>query len=309
MMGVRWLETKAENLSIRPVDPDPQHFEELEMPMDRPPVDANPPVLTESEERFQWIVRSAAIISMLLAMTVLNQTNVMVPKRIRTAGPLNVNLPRVTPGVGAPSTIVLEPVPAPTVEAPRPQIQARPVSRPSRHAVPSLPDAPQSDSGLMLQMPGPSSEPAPMAELAHPAVSLPIHPSVSGDAGPDATNSTFKGLHSPKVAARKVIKPAGLGSGLKSGSLVGTDRKVVPASIPGQVGSMKTGNYGKVAPVAIPSSVGTGAKEMNGKVGNVKIPGVTPTVPVTPKLLVAPATSKVGLLSKPSIQLGTDDGR
>jgi len=304
MIGARWLETKPNILSIRPVDSDPQHFQELEMPADVPSGGANPPVLSEAEERFQWIIRSAAIISMLLAMTVLNQTNVMVPKRIRTAGPLNVNLPRV----GSPNTIVLEPVPAPTVEAPQPQIQTRPVSRPSQHVIPNLPAAPQPDSGLMLEMPGPSSQPAPLAELAHPDVPLPIHPSVSGSVGPDATNATFKGLHSPKESAHKVIKPANIGNGIKSGSLVGTDRRVVPASIPGQIGSMKTGNYGKVAPVAIPSTAGTGAKEINGKVGNVKIPGVTPTVPVTPKLPVAPATSKVGLLSKAPIQLGADDG-
>jgi hypothetical protein len=165
----------------------------------------------------------------------------------------------------------------------------------------------------MLQMPGsgpdsgPTSKPAADVALANPTQPLPVHASIAGTSGAAATSTTFKGLRSPKVSSRKIIKPANIGGSLKNGTLVGTDRKVSPASIPGQIGSMKTGNYGKVAPVAIPSTAGTGAKESNGKVGNVKIPGVTPTVTVTPKLPVAPATNKVGLLSKAPIQL-SDDG-
>jgi hypothetical protein len=281
------------------------------MPMDSSPDPTTPGSQSEAEERYQWIIRSAAIISMLLAMTVLNETNVMVPKQVRMAVPFNVNLPRVAPGMGSTTTIILEPVPAPRVDASQPRVMTSPIyqhaARPAPTAVPSAPDSPPADSNLMLQMPGPSLQPDAQVALASPTQALPIHASVAASSGPNANSTAFKGLRSPKVSSRKVIKPANIGGGLKTGAPAGTDRKVVPASIPGQVGSMKTGNYGKVAPVAIPSTAGTGAKESNGKVGNVRIPGVT-TYTVAPKLPVAPATGKVGLLSKAPIQLGADDG-
>ncbi len=134
------------------------------------------------------------------------------------------------------------------------------------------------------------------------AQSLKVMPDVAKSAT-ITTSTSFTGVKGPK-AAKKVVKPATIGSGTRLGATVGSPRTVSPASIPGQVGSMKTETKGKVAPVSIPAVAGTGAKGSNGKVGNVTIPGTT-QVTVTPKLPVAPA-NKVGLLSKAPIQLGSD---
>ncbi len=241
-------------------------------------------------------------------MTILSQTNVMVPKQARNAAALNVDLPRVQqPRVEPVPPIVLETVPA-TAPAPTstplanqnpPRMQVRPTSsRPLTSTQPAAPTVPQSTPGLSLMMPDP---PASMAMVPTPQT-LKIMPNVTSNA--TVTSTSFTGVKSPK-AAKKVVKPATIGSGMRTGLAVGSPRTVSPASIPGQVGSMKTETHGKVAPVSIPALGGTGAKGSNGTVGTVSIPGTT-QLTVKPKLPVAPVAGKVDILSKVPIQLGSD---
>jgi hypothetical protein len=276
-----------------------------------PPEPTNFGVQTEADERYQWIVKSAAIISILLAMTILNQTNVMVSKKARTAVALNVDLPKVEPGLQLPlqptaepaPSIILESAPAPRADANPARIQSRPAAaRPFATAKPAAPSPPQSDPGLSLMMPDPTAQPAANMAMVPTAQSLKVMPDVAKSAT-ITTSTSFTGVKGPK-AAKKVVKPATIGSGTRIGVSVGSPRTVSPASIPGQVGSMKAETKGKVAPVSIPAVAGTGAMGSNGKVGNVTIPRSTPLT-VTPKLPVAPA-NKVGLISKAPIQLGSD---
>jgi len=270
---------------------------------------------SEADERYQWVVRSAAIISILVAMTILSQTNIMVPKQARNAAALNVDLPRVQqPRVEPVPSIVLEsapapapasaPAPAPLADANPPRIQSRPAApRVLNSAQPTAPSVPQSTPGLSLMMPDPTAQPAANVAMVPTVQSLKIMPDVAKSAT-ITTSTSFTGVKSPK-AAKKVVKPATIGSGMRTGASVGATRTVSPASIPGQVGSMKTETHGKVAPVSIPGTAGTGAMSSNGKVGTVGIPGTT-QLTVAPKLPVAPVANKVDILSKVPIQLGSD---
>jgi len=270
---------------------------------------------SEADERYQWVVRSAAIISILVAMTILSQTNIMVPKQARNAAALNVDLPRVQqPRVEPVPSIVLEsapapapasaPAPAPLADANPPRIQSRPAApRVLNSAQPTAPSVPQSTPGLSLMMPDPTAQPAANVAMLPTVQSLKIMPDVAKSAT-ITTSTSFTGVKSPK-AAKKVVKPATIGSGMRTGASVGATRTVSPASIPGQVGSMKTETHGKVAPVSIPGTAGTGAMSSNGKVGTVGIPGTT-QLTVAPKLSVAPVANKVDILSKVPIQLGSD---
>ena len=270
---------------------------------------------SEADERYQWVVRSAAIISILVAMTILSQTNIMVPKQARNAAALNVDLPRVQqPRVEPVPSIVLEsapapapasaPAPAPLADANPPRIQSRPAApRVLNSAQPTAPSVPQSTPGLSLMMPDPTAQPAANVAMLPTVQSLKIMPDVAKSAT-ITTSTSFTGVKSPK-AAKKVVKPATIGSGMRTGASVGATRTVSPASIPGQVGSMKTETHGKVAPVSIPGTAGTGAMSSNGKVGTVGIPGTT-QLTVAPKLSVAPVANKVDILSKVPIQLGAD---
>ncbi len=266
---------------------------------------------SEADERYQWVVRSAAIISILVAMTILSQTNIMVPKQARNAAALNVDLPRAQqPRVEPVPSIVLEPAPAPAA-APAPladqnppRIQSRPAApRALNSAQPAAPSVPQSTPGLSLMMPDPAAQPAANVAMVPTVQSLKIMPDVAKSAT-ITTSTSFTGVKSPKPP-KKVVKPATIGSGMRTGASVGSMRTVSPASIPGQVGSMKTETHGKVAPVSIPGSAGTGAMSSNGKVGTVGIPGTT-QLTVAPKLPVAPVANKVDILSKVPIQLGSD---
>ncbi len=273
------------------------------MPRNFPPAPTNFGFLSEADERYQWVVRSAAIISILLAMTILNETNVMVPQKARTPAALNVDLPRVQPRVEPIPSIVLEPAPAPASVA---DVNlARTQSRPTEPRVlrPLTPSVPQSTPGLSLMMPDPGVQPAANVAMVPTVQSIKIMPDVAKSAT-ITTRTSFTGIRSPK-AARKVVKPATIGSGMRTGTVVGSPRTVSPASIPGQIGSMKTETRGKVAPVSIPGVAGTGAMGSNGKVGTVSIPGTT-QLTVTPKLPVAPVANKVDILSKVPIQLGSD---
>lgn len=260
---------------------------------------------SEADERYQWIVRSAAIISILLAMTILSQTNIMVPKQARNAAALNVDLPRVEqPRVVPVPPIVLEtapaPAPAPLADQNPPRIQVRPTaSRPLTSTRPAVPAVPESTPGLSLMMPDPTA--ANVAMVPTPQ-SLKIMPDVTRTA--PVTSTSFTGARSPK-AAKKVVKPTTFGIGTRTGLSVGSPRTVSPASIPGQVGSMKTETHGQVAPVSIPALGGTGAKGSNGTVGTVSIPATT-QLTVKPKLPVAPVAGKVDILSKVPIKLGSD---
>lgn len=268
---------------------------------------------SEADERYQWVVRSAAIISILVAMTILSQTNIMVPKQARNAAALNVDLPRVQqPRVEPVPSIVLESAPAPApasapaslADANPPRIQSRPAApRVLNSAQPTAPSVPQSTPGLSLMMPDPTAQPAANVAMLPTVQSLKIMPDVAKSAT-ITTSTSFTGVKSPK-AAKKVVKPATIGSGMRTGASVGATRTVSPASIPGQVGSMKTETHGKVAPVSIPGTAGTGAMSSNGKVGTVGIPGTT-QLTVAPKLPVAPVANKVDILSKVPIQLGSD---
>jgi hypothetical protein len=152
-------------------------------------------------------------------------------------------------------------------------------------------------------MPDPTAQPAANVAMVPTVQSLKIMPDVAKSAT-ITTSTSFTGVKSPK-AAKKVVKPATIGSGMRTGASVGATRTVSPASIPGQVGSMKTETHGKVAPVSIPGTAGTGAMSSNGKVGTVGIPGTT-QLTVAPKLSVAPVANKVDILSKVPIQLGAD---
>ncbi len=273
------------------------------MPRNFPPEPTNFGFLSEADERYQWVVRSAAIISILLAMTILNETNVMVPKQARTPVALNVDLPRVQPSVEPVPSIVLEPamVPASVADVNPPRTQSRPTAPRALTPAPTL--VPQSTPGLSLMMPDPTAQPAANVAMVPTAQSLKIMPDVAKSAA-STTSTSFIGIRSPK-AAKKIVRPATIGSGMRTGAVVGSTRTVSPASIPGQVGSMKTETHGKVAPVSIPGVAGTGAMGSNGKVGTVSIPGTT-QLTVTPKLPVAPIANKVDILSKVPIQLGSD---
>jgi hypothetical protein len=267
-----------------------------------PPDPPNFGFSSEARERYQWFLRSVAIISILLAMTILSsETNVMVPKQARTPVALNVDLPRVQqPRVEPVPSIILQPAPQPLASVNPSRSQSRPAGTAApTSAQPNEPSLPQSTPGLSLMMPDPPTQVA----IAPTVQSLKIMPDVAATST-ITTSTSFAGIKGPK-AAKKVVKAATIGSGMRLGPSVGSPRTVSPASIPGQVGSMKTESHGKVAPVSIPGVAGTGAMGSNGKVATVSIPGTT-QITVTPKLPVAPIANKVGILSKVPIQLGSD---
>jgi hypothetical protein len=261
------------------------------MPQDYSPTIISPGFLPELGGHREWFARCAAILSILLAVTVLNGMNVMMPRQPKIEAPLRIDLPIVE--VKPPPAFELAP------EFQLNQTHARPAQA-SASAVkavrPSVTtyDAPK--TALTLLMPEPPSQvppsqiPAALAHLSPHSSAVPV--AMVNRSASEVTIGTFPGgvkqprlassLAMPHIAApRKLAVPA---------------RKVAPISIPGAGGAVPIKNLGKVAPAAIPGVTGAPPPGKYGKVASAGIPGMTRSG-TSPK--EAPAPTGIELLSKP----------
>ena len=97
-----------------------------------------------------------------------------------------------------------------------------------------------------------------------------------------AIGNPYGGMQGPAVAPHGVVGSTGIGNGLKSGSNAGVVGKVASAGIPGATGTGPAGSYGKV--------------------GSAGIPAMTAAAVAVPKMVSAPVSTNLEVISKPPVQ-------
>jgi TonB family protein len=279
------------------------------MPVNYTPGRTNFGPLPEPERSTASFIGSAVINGAILALVlyigatarhVLEQhkyefTELIVPTTPPPPEPPKVKVtpPPSLPPPPTPPKIQME---APKIEMPKPKPEPKPIQMEAKVALPVVKEAPkpsvilapQPKAALTAAMPAQDNKVKPSTAPVHfgQTFGATPNPNATRPATIAAIGNPYGGMQGPAVAPHGVVGSTGIGNGLKSGSNAGVVGKVASAGIPGSTGTGPAGNYGKV------SSAG--------------IPAMSTPVAVAPKMVYAPVSTELEVLSKPSVQYTTE---
>jgi TonB family protein len=179
------------------------------------------------------------------------------------------------------------------MDLPKPRPDLKPVEMeamikiPAAKAVrPAVVLARQPKAALRAAMPAQSASIKPAIRPVHLGDTFGVTPDPNANrpATMAAIGNPYGGLQGPAVAPHGVVRSAGIGNGLRSGSNLGQVGRVALAGIPGGNGAANSGTYsggGKVASAGIPTAVAA--------------------APVQ-QAVAEPASTSLEIVSKPPVQ-------
>jgi TonB family protein len=181
---------------------------------------------------------------------------------------------------------------APKIELPKPKPEPKPIQMEAKVTLPvvkaavrpAIVLAPQPKAALTAAMPAQNNQVKPSTAPVHLGQTFGVtpNPNATRPATVAAIGNPYGGMQGPAVAPHGVVGSTGIGNGLKSGSNAGMVGKVASAGIPGSAGTGTTGSYGRV--------------------GSAGIPAMTAAVVATPKMVAAPVSTNLEVISKPPVQ-------
>ena len=178
------------------------------------------------------------------------------------------------------------------IEMPKPKPEPKPIQMEAKLALPVVKEAPKPAIILAPQPKAALTAAMPAQDKSVKPSTAPVHlgqtfgatpnPNATRPATIAAIGNPYGGMQGPAVAPHGVVGSAGIGNGLKSGSNAGVVGKVASAGIPGATGTGPAGNYGKVASAGIPA--------------------MAAPVAAAPKMVAAPVSTTLEVISKPPPQ-------
>jgi TonB family protein len=182
---------------------------------------------------------------------------------------------------------------APKIEMPKPRPEPKPIQMEAKVTLPvvkaavkpAIVLAPQPKVALAAAaMPAQNNQVKPSTAPVHLGQTFGVtpNPNATRPATIAAIGNPYGGMQGPAVAPHGVVGSTGIGNGLKSGSNAGTVGKVASAGIPGATGTSPTGSYGRV--------------------GSAGIPAMATQVAVVPKVVAAPVSTNLEVISKPPVR-------
>jgi TonB family protein len=216
-------------------------------------------------------------------------TQLIVPVTPPPEPKVKVTPPPKLPPPPTPPKIQME---APKIEMPKPKPEPKPIQMEAKLALPAVKEAPkpavilapQPKAALTAAMPAQDNKVKPSTAPVHFGQTFGAipNPNATRPATIAAIGNPYGGNQGPAVAPHGVVGSTGIGNGLKSGSNAGVVGKVASAGIPGATGTGPAGNYGKV--------------------GSAGIPAMAAPVVAPPKMVSAPVSTDLEVISKPSVQ-------
>ena len=155
----------------------------------------------------------------------------------------------------------------PKIDLPKPRPDLKPLQMEARVKMPAVKAARpavvlarQPKAALRAAMPAQSASIKPATRPVHLGDTFGVtpNPNANRPATVTAIGNPYGGLQGPALAPHGVVRSAGIGNGLRSGSNSGQVGKVALAGIPGGNGTANSGGYsggGKVAAAGIPTAV------------------------------------------------------
>ena len=178
------------------------------------------------------------------------------------------------------------------IEMPKPKPEPKPIQMEAKVALPVVKEAPkpaivlapQPKAALTAAMPAQDNKVKPSTAPVHfgQTFGATPNPNATRPATIPAIGNPYGGNQGPAIAPHGVVGSTGIGNGLKSGSNSGVVGKVASAGIPGATGTGPAGNYGKV--------------------GSAGIPAMAAQVAAAPKIVAAPISTDLEVISKPAVQ-------
>jgi TonB family protein len=181
----------------------------------------------------------------------------------------------------------------PKIDLPKPRPDLKPVQLEARIKMPTVKAARpavvlarQPRAALRAAMPAQSASIKPATRPVHLGDTFGVtpNPNANRPATMAAIGNPYGGLQGPAVAPHGVVRSAGIGNGLRSGSNSGQVGRVALAGVPGGNGAANSGGYsggGRVAAAGIPTAVAA--------------------VPVQ-QPVVEPVSTSLEIVSKPPVQ-------
>lgn len=259
-------------------------------------------LLPESEGSAAPFIASATINSSILVLALIigmtakhvlevhhyEMTELIVPTTPPPQPKIKVPPPPKLPPPPQPPKLQME---APKIEMPKPKPEPKPIQMEAKLAMPVMKQAkpaiilaPQPKAALTAAMPAQDAHVKPSTAPVHLGDTFGVtpNPNATRPATVAAIGNPYGGMQGPAVAPHGVVGSTGIGNGLRSGSNAGVVGKVASAGIPGATGTANAGSYGKVASAGIPAA--------------------TVAAPAVPRIIAAPATTDLEVISKPAVQ-------
>jgi TonB family protein len=274
------------------------------MDLNDSPVSSSFGLLPDPERSRASFIASTIINSLILALLFIigamarqvvvehhyENTELMVPitpplPRVKLPPPPKIKAPEVEV---QPAKIAL-PKPRPDVkQIVKPEQMEAKLKLPAiKAARPSVILARQPKPAMRAAMPAQSALVKPVARPVHLGDTFGVtpNPNATRPATVAAIGNPYGGLRGPAIAPQGVVRSAGIGNGLRSGSNAGTIGRVAYAGVPGGLGTANRGGYsggGKVASGGI-------------------LPTVVASAPVQ-QVAAEPSSTSLEIVSKPPVQ-------